>query len=222
MTPWTAAHQASLCITNSQSLLKLMSIEWMMPTNHLILCHPFLLPSIFPSIRVFSSESVLHIRWLKYWSFRFSISPSNEYSGLISFRMEWLDLLAVQGIVRSLLQHHSSKASILWGIQSQPAQSRPLGLGFWALDPLPQMGTLQTWGSQKNTVLCEHQRQSPWSLGTSLERPRDPGMNFMSSDPQGRGLYVSTGSGVQQPAFVYFFNWDIIDIQHYISSKRTT
>ena len=114
----------------SRSLLKLTSIKLVMPSNHLILCHPFLLPSIFPSIRVFSSESVLHIRWLKYWSFRFSISPSNEYSGLISFRMEWLDLLAVQGIVRSLFQHHSSKASILWGIQSQPAQSSPLGLGF--------------------------------------------------------------------------------------------
>ena len=115
---------------NSWNLLKLMSIKSVMPSNHLILCCLLLLPSIFPSIRVFSSESVLHIRWLKYWSFRFSISPSNEYSGLISFRMEWLDLLAVQGIVRSLLQHHSSKASILWGIQSQPAQSRPLGLGF--------------------------------------------------------------------------------------------
>ena len=111
-------------------LLKLTSIKLVMPSNHLILCRPFLLPSIFPSIRVFSSESVLHIRWLKYWSFRFSISPSNEYSGLISFRMEWLDLLAVQGTVKSLLQHHSSKASILWGIQFQPAQSRPLRLGF--------------------------------------------------------------------------------------------
>ena len=129
-TPWTAAHQASLSITNSQSSLKLTSIKSVMPSNHLILCRPFLLPSIFPSIRVFSGESVLHIRWLKYWSFRFSISPSNEYSGLISFRMEWLDLLAVQGTVKSLLQHHSSKASILWGIRSQPAQSRPLRLGF--------------------------------------------------------------------------------------------
>ena len=113
MTPWTAAHQASLSITNAWSLLKLMSIELVMPSNHLILCRPFLLPpSIFPSIRVFSNESVLHIRWPKYWSF--SISPSNEYSGLISFRMDWLDLLAVQGTLKSLLQHHSSKASILW------------------------------------------------------------------------------------------------------------
>jgi len=112
-TPWTAACQASLSITNSQSLLKLMSIESVMPSNHLILCHPFLLPpSIFPSIRVFSNESVLCIRWPRYWSFSFNISPSNEHSGLIS-RMDWLDLLAVQGTLKSLLQHHSSKASIL-------------------------------------------------------------------------------------------------------------
>jgi len=113
-TPWPAACQASLSTTNSQSLLKLMSIESLMSSNHLILCLPLLLlPSVFPSIRVFSSESVLHIRWPKYWSFSFSISPSNEYSGLISFRMDWLDLLAVQGTLKSLLQHHSSKASIL-------------------------------------------------------------------------------------------------------------
>ena len=113
-TPWTAAHQASLSITNSQSLLKLMSMELVMASNHLILCCPFLLlPSIFPSVRVFSNESVLHIRWPKYWSFSFSISPSNEYSGLTSFRIDWLDLLAVQGTLKSLLQHHSSKASIL-------------------------------------------------------------------------------------------------------------
>ena len=115
-TPWTAARQASLSITNSQSLLKLISIESVMPSNHLILCRPLLLPpSIFPSIRVFSNESALGIRWPNYWSFSFSISPSNEYSGLISFRMDWLDLLAVQGkTLESLLQHHSSKASILW------------------------------------------------------------------------------------------------------------
>ena len=113
-TPWTAACQASLSITNSQSLLKLMSIESVMPSNHLILCHSLLLPpSIFPSIRVFSNESVLHIRSPKYWSFSFSISPSNEYPGLISFSMDWLDLLAVQGTLKSLLQHHSSKVSIL-------------------------------------------------------------------------------------------------------------
>ena len=113
-TPWTAARQASLSITNSWSLLKLMFIKSVMPSNHLILCHPLLLlPSIFPSIRVFSNESALHMRWLKYWSFSFSISPFNEHPGLISFRMDWLDLLAVQGTLRSLLQHHSSKASIL-------------------------------------------------------------------------------------------------------------
>ena len=113
-TPWTAACQASLFITNSWSLLKLMSIELVMPSNHLILCGPLLLlPSILPTIRVFSNESVLCIRWPKDWSFSFSISPSNEYSGLISFRMDWLDLLAVQGTLKSLLQHHSSKASIL-------------------------------------------------------------------------------------------------------------
>ena len=111
-TPWTATCQASLSITNSWSLLKLMSIELLMPSNHLILCRPILLPpSIFPSVRVFSNESALHIRWPKYWSFSFS--PSNEYSGLISFRMDWLDLLAVQETPKSLLQHHSSKASIL-------------------------------------------------------------------------------------------------------------
>ena len=113
-TPWTAARQASLSITNSRNLLKLMSIESVMPSNHLILCHPLLLlPSIFPNIRVFSNESALHIRWPKYWSFSFSIIPSNEYSVLISFRMDWLDFLAFQGTLKSLLQHHSSKASIL-------------------------------------------------------------------------------------------------------------
>ena len=113
-TPWTKARQASLSITNSWSLLKLMSIESVMPYNHLILCHPLLLqPSIFPSIRVFSSESVLCIMWPKYWCLSFSISPSNEYSGLISFGIDWFDLFAVQGIHKSLIQHHSSKASIL-------------------------------------------------------------------------------------------------------------
>ena len=113
-TPWTTAHQASLFITNSQSLLKLMSIESVMPSNHLILCHPLLLlPPIPPSIRVFSNESTLCMRWPKYWSFSFSISPSKEYSGLISFRMDSLDLLAVQGTLKSHLQHHSSKASSL-------------------------------------------------------------------------------------------------------------
>ena len=115
VTPWTAAHQAFLSITNSWRLLKLMSIESVMASNHLILCHPLLLsPSIFPSIRVFLNELVLPIRWPKYWSFSFSISPFKEYSGLISFRIDWLDLLAVQGTLKSLLQHHSSKTSVLW------------------------------------------------------------------------------------------------------------
>jgi len=113
-TPWTAARQASLSITNSWSLLKLMSIKPVMPSNHFNLCHPLLLlPSLFPNIRVFSNESLLRIRWPKYWTFSFSISPSNEYSGLISFRIDWFDLFAVQGTLKSLLQHHSSKASIL-------------------------------------------------------------------------------------------------------------
>ena len=114
-TPWTAARQASLSIINSCSSFKLISIESVVPPNHLILCHPILfLPSIFPRIRVLSNESALCIRWPKYWSFSFSISPSTEYSGLISFRMDWLDLLEVQGTLKSLLQHHSSNASILW------------------------------------------------------------------------------------------------------------
>ena len=114
MTRWTASGQASLSITNSRSLPKLMPIESMMPSNHLILCRPLLLlPSIFPSIRVFSNESALHLRWPEYWSFSFNISPSSEHPGLISFRMDWLDLLEVQGTLKSLLQHYSSKASIL-------------------------------------------------------------------------------------------------------------
>ena len=116
VTPWIAAHQASLSITNSWSLLKLMSIESVMPSSHLVLCRPLLLlPPIPPSIRVFSNESALRMRWPKYWSFSLSISPSNDHPGLISFRMDWLDVLAVQGTLKSLLQHHSSKASILWG-----------------------------------------------------------------------------------------------------------
>ena len=114
MTPWTAACQSSLSFTTSLSLLKLMPIDLMMPSNHLILCHPLLLPSVFPSIRVFSNDLALHIRWPKHQSFSFSISPSNEYSGLIFFRIDWFDLLAVQGTLKSLLQHCSSKESIIW------------------------------------------------------------------------------------------------------------
>ena len=122
MIPWTAVHQASLFITNPWTLLKLMSIKLVMPSNHLILCCPLLLlPSIFPSIRVISNELVVHIRWPKYWSFSFSISPSNEYSGLISFRMDRLDLLAVQGTLKSLLQHHSSKVSLTLSFLYSPA-----------------------------------------------------------------------------------------------------
>ena len=113
MTPWTAAHQSSPSFTSSQSLLKLMSIEWVMPSNHLILCCPLLLPSLFPSVRIFPNESALYIRWPEYWCFSFSLSPSSEYSGFISFRIDWLNLLAVQGTLNGLFQHHNSKASIL-------------------------------------------------------------------------------------------------------------
>ena len=130
-TPWTAAGQVSLSMTNSWNLLKLMSIESLIPSNHLILCHPLLLPSIFPSIRVFSNESVLSIKWPKYWSFSFNISPSNEYSGLISFRMGWLDLLAVQGTLKSLLEHHSSKASFFSAQLSSQSNSH---IHTWLLE----------------------------------------------------------------------------------------
>ena len=133
-TPWTAAHQASLSITNSQSLPKPMSIESVMPPNHLILCHPLLLPSIFPSIRVFSNESVVCIRWPTYWSFSFSISPSNEHLGLISFRMDWLDLLAVQGTLKSLLQHHSSWAQLL--VREDPTCSEQPSLCATTIKPV--------------------------------------------------------------------------------------
>ena len=132
-TPWTAARQASLSITNSWSLLKLMSIELRVQFSHIILCHPlFLLPSVFPSMRVFSSESVLHIRWPKYWSFSFSISPSNEYLGLISFRVDRLDLLAVQGTIKSLIQHHNSKASIIQPLQCSCLENPRDGGAWWA------------------------------------------------------------------------------------------
>ena len=149
-TPWIAARQASLSITNSRSSLRPTSIQSLMPSSHLILCHPlFLLPPIPPSIRVFSNESTLRMRWPKYWSFSFNISPSNEHPGLISFRMDWLDLLAVQGTLKSLLQHHSSKASILW----------PSGL-FTVQLSHPYMTTGKTmaltrlvWGGEKTYML---------------------------------------------------------------------
>ena len=148
VTPWTAAPQASLSSTSSQSFLKLISIESVMPSNHLLLCCPLLLlPSIFPSIRVFSNESVPHIGWPKYWSFSFSISPSNEYSGLISFRIDWFELLVVQGTLKSLLQHHSSKVSILQGLAFQAIRAVVLnreaslgitcGIFFWSTDACP-------------------------------------------------------------------------------------
>ena len=140
----TVAHQASLSITNSQGLPKLRSIELVMPFNHLILCHPLLLPSIFPGIRVFTNESVLHIRWPKYWSLNFSISPSKEYCRLISFRIDQLDLLSVQGTLKSLLQHHSSKASIFWC------------LTFFIVQlPHPYMTTIKTIALTRWTLLAK-------------------------------------------------------------------
>ena len=153
VTPWTAAHQASLSITNSWSLLKLIFVESVISFNHLILCHPpLLLPSIFPSIRVFSNESVLRIRWPKYWSFSFSLSPSNEYSGLISFRIDWFDLLAVQGTLKSLLQHHSSSKNTGVGCQALlqeifPTQGSNPGLLHcrWILYHLSHQGNLQAF-----------------------------------------------------------------------------
>ena len=141
VTPWTAACQASLSIANSQSLLKLMSIESVMPSNHLILCCPLLLlPSVFPSIRVFSNESVLHIWWPDYWSFSFSISPSRKYSGLISFRMNWFHLPEGQGTLKSLLQHHSSKPSILWcSVLCTVQLSYPYIHDYWKNHSLDEM-----------------------------------------------------------------------------------
>ena len=165
-TPWTAACQASLSITNSWSMLKLMSITSVMPPNHLILCCPLLLlPSICPSIRVFSNESIIHIRQPKYWSFSFSISPSNEYSGLISFKMDWLDLLAVQGTLKSLLQHHSSKASILW-----------CSAFFLVQLSYPYMTTGKTIASTRRTNSTDMSLSKLWEM----EKDRKPGvLQFM-------------------------------------------
>ena len=145
-TPWTAAHQASLSFTISRNLLKLMSIQSVMPSNHLILCHPLLLlPSILPSIRVFSNDTALCIRWPKYWSFCFSISPSSEYSGLISFRIDWFDLLAVQGTLKNLFQHHSSKSSVFGCLASSVLAWRIPGMA--ESDGLPSMGSLYDWSN---------------------------------------------------------------------------
>ena len=169
MTPWTAAHQASLSIINSWSLLKLMSIASVMPSNHLILCHPLLLPSIFPSIRVSSNESVLQIRWPKYWSFSFNISPSNKYSGLISFRIDWLDLLAIQGTLKSLLQHHISKASI---IRCSAFVIVQLSHPFMTTG---KTIALTRWIKKMwyNGILLSHKKEQTSAICRDMDRPRD-------------------------------------------------
>ena len=150
-TPWIAAYQASLSITNSQSLLKPMPIKSVMPSNHLILSHPLLLlPPIPPSIRVFSNESTLHMRWPKYWSFSFSISPSNEHPGPISFRMDWLDLFAVQGTLKSLLQHHSSKASLGWEDPLEKKIATHFSILAWEILWTEKPGGLPSTESQKS------------------------------------------------------------------------
>ena len=174
-TPWTAAREGSLSLTDSQSLLKLMSIVSVMPSNYLILCHLLLPPSIFPSIRVFSNESVLRIRWPKYWSFSFSISPSNEYSELISLKIDWFDLLAVQGTLKSLFQHRSGKASILWHsaffiVQvSHPyvTTGRTIALTRWTF-----VGRVM---SQLFHMLSSWRRQWHPLQYSCLENPRDGG-----------------------------------------------
>ena len=191
-TPWTTARQASLSITNSRSSPKLMSIESVMPSNYLILCRPLLLlPSIFPSIRVFSNESVLRIKCPKYWSFSFNISPTNEHPGLISFRIDWLGLLAVQGTLKSLLQHHSSKASILWCLAFFTVQfSRPymttgktIALTRWTFHPRTWPYTLKAWplcskgspiGTLTQTLCSSH--LSPVIQIESIVSSGEPGM----------------------------------------------
>ena len=204
-----AALQASLSITNSQSLLKFMSVESVMPSNHLILCHPLLLPpSIFPSIKGFSNESVLHIRWPKYWSFSFSISPSIEYSGLISFRMDWLDLLAVQGSLKSLLQHHSSKAAILqhsaFFMGSIPGLGRSPGEGN---------GNLLQYSRLENFI----NRGAWWAIAYGVAKSRTrlsdhsftftggPVVNNLTCNARDRGLVP--GPGTKIPFCPYSHPW---------------
>ena len=190
VTPWTAAHQASLAITNSQSLPKLMSIELVMPSNHLILCCPLLLlPSIFPNSRVLSNESLLCIRWPKYWSF--SISPSNEYSGLISFRMNWFDLLAVQEPLKSLLQHHSSKASILWHLAFFMVQlSHP-----YMTTGKTIVVTRQTFvGKVTLAKQCRRPGFNPWVWRISWRRKWQPTPVFLSGEFHGQRSLVGYSS----------------------------
>ena len=181
VTPWTATCQAFLSITNSRSSPKPMSIESVMPSSHLILCHPLLLPSIFPSIRLFSSESALRMRWPKYWSFSFNISPSNEHSELISFRMDLLDLLAVQGTLKSLLQHHSSKASIPWC----SAHSSTFA---WKIPWTEEPGGLRSMGS----LGVGHDWVTSLSLFTFIHwrRKWQPTQVFLPGESKGRGSLV--------------------------------
>ena len=238
-TPWTAARQASLSITNSRSAPKPMSIELVVPSNHLILCHPLLLlPSIFPSIRVFSNESVLQIRWPKYWSFSFSISPSNEYSGLISFRMDWLDLLAVQGTLKSLLQHHSSKASIIqwsaffivqlfatpWLEHARPpcpsptpgAYSNSCPLSQWCHPTIPSsvipfFSWLQSFPASGSFQMSQLFASGGQSIGVSASTS-DPLMNTQDWSPLGWTSWISLQSkGLSR----VFFN---TTVQHINSS----
>ena len=189
-TPWTAARQASLSITNFRSLLELMSIESVMPSNHLILCHPLLLPLWnLPSLRVFSNESVLHIRWPKNWSFSFSISSSNEYSGLISFRMDWLDLLAVQGTLKSLLQHHSSKASIFQRSAFFGTQSSTI--------PKKRFTKHVIWTSQETQwericLQCRSYRLDPWVGKITWRRNGNPLQYSCLKNSMDRGVWQAT------------------------------
>ena len=187
-TPWPAAHQASLSITNSRSLLKLTSIESVMPSNHLILCHPLLLLfSIFPSIRVFSNESALRIRWPEYCSFSFSISPPSEYSGLISFRIDWLDLLAVQGTLKSLLQYYSSKASVLWCSGFFMFQLSHLGIIYYNI----VVFVFDSWNSSRTTR---------WKERASIpNKPFNHTWVYLNKMTFGKSLRMGTGCWENQP-----------------------